>query len=108
MSAVVTPPTPVTVTPPPSQLPTSSAASPPLLHPHELPLQAHLAGLRRFTPDQYHAMVDHGILIEGERVELLDGYVVNKMPKSRPHVITLDLLRLRLDACRTPVWGSQS
>jgi len=46
-------------------------------------------GLRRFTPSEYHTMLDTGILIEGEPVELLEGYLVNKMGRNAPHETSL-------------------
>ena len=41
--------------------------------------------LRKFTPAEYHRLVELGILLPDERVELLDGYVVKKMPHNPPH-----------------------
>lgn len=43
---------------------TRPASPPPLLS---------LAGFKRFTPEQYHALIHSGILQEGEPVELLEG-----------------------------------
>lgn len=40
----------------------------------------------RFTSRQYHRMIRAGTFA-GERVELLDGWIVPKMTKHRPHVI---------------------
>ena len=37
-----------------------------------------LAGTRRFTVDEYHRLIDAGILGKYDKVELLDGYVVYK------------------------------
>src|SRR4051794_6432734 len=34
----------------------------------------------RFTPAQYDRMVEGGVLTTDDRVELLDGYLVTKMP----------------------------
>ena len=33
---------------------------------------------RRFTVDQYHQMIEHGILNEGDGVELLEGRILHK------------------------------
>ena len=41
---------------------------------------------RRFTVDEYHRMAEAGILGEDERVELLDGDVVEMSPVGDPHV----------------------
>lgn len=53
-------------------------------------------GARRLTPAQYHVMHDAGILMEGERVELLDGYLVEKPVRNPPHDVTLQRLTKRL------------
>src|SRR6266852_7793927 len=39
----------------------------------------------RLSVAQYHAMADHGILDEDDPVELLEGWLVQKMTKHRPH-----------------------
>ena len=41
--------------------------------------------LRQWSRADYHAMHDAGILMEGERVELLDGYMVEKPMRNPPH-----------------------
>ena len=41
--------------------------------------------LHRFTVDQYHQMIETGIIKEDDRVELLDGWIVQKMPPNPPH-----------------------
>ncbi len=39
----------------------------------------------RLTVDDYHQMIDAGILTEDDPVELLEGWLVPKMPKKPPH-----------------------
>jgi hypothetical protein len=39
----------------------------------------------RLSVAQYHAMGEHGILTEDDPVELLEGWLVQKMTKYRPH-----------------------
>lgn len=55
---------------------------------------------RRFTVDEYHRMVDAGILHPDDRVELLDGEVVQMSPKGCGHAACVsrltDLLTERL------------
>jgi Uma2 family endonuclease len=41
--------------------------------------------IRRFTVDEYHRMVRAGILAEDDPVELLEGWLVLKMPRNPPH-----------------------
>lgn len=53
-------------------------------------------GARRFSVAQYHTMHDAGILMEGDRVELLDGYLVEKPMRNPPHDVTLQRLTKRL------------
>ncbi|MEY4531724.1 MAG: hypothetical protein RLZZ156_2445 [Deinococcota bacterium] len=48
-------------------------------------------GLWRFGIGQYHQMIRQGIL--EDRVELLDGWVVEKMPKNPPHSLANALTR---------------
>jgi len=47
---------------------------------------------RRFDVDDYHRMVTAGILEEGDRVELLDGEVVEMSPIGPPHGAVVDRL----------------
>lgn len=41
----------------------------------------------QFTVDQYHEMARTGILADGEPIELLEGWLVNKMTKYPPHSV---------------------
>ncbi|VTT97391.1 Uncharacterized protein OS=Chroococcidiopsis thermalis PCC 7203 GN=Chro_3539 PE=4 SV=1: Uma2 [Gemmataceae bacterium] len=43
------------------------------------------AGFRRFTVDEYHRMIQQGILAHGEPVEPLEGWVVRKTSHGTPH-----------------------
>jgi Uma2 family endonuclease len=59
------------------------------------PLQARLASLATFfrlSVDEYHDMIRTGILTTEDRVELLDGLLVHKMPQNNPHSSTVDRL----------------
>jgi Uma2 family endonuclease len=57
--------------------------------------------LHQFSVDEYHQMIRTGILDETDRVELLEGYVVDKMPHNPPHDGTIQLVQERL-ASRIP------
>jgi hypothetical protein len=48
--------------------------------------------LRRFTVDEYHRMIRTGILAEDEPVELLEGWIVTKMPRNPAHDLALEKL----------------
>jgi Uma2 family endonuclease len=77
---------------------TTRAASPP-------PLLS-LAGFKRFTPAQYHALIHSGIIQEGEAVELLEGYLVEKGMRNPPHEMSLRRLAARLPR-HVPGWFLQ-
>ena len=47
----------------------------------------------RLSVDQYEEMVRAGILTEDDPVELLDGWLVPKMPKKPLHVMATELVR---------------
>jgi Uma2 family endonuclease len=46
----------------------------------------------RLTVEQYHQMLEAGILRHGEKIELLEGWLVPKMTKKPPGVSSLELL----------------
>ncbi|MCK6578687.1 MAG: Uma2 family endonuclease [Anaerolineae bacterium] len=48
--------------------------------------------IRRLTVAQYHAMIDAGILTEDDDLELLEGWLVEKMTKNPQHVTTAELI----------------
>lgn len=58
--------------------------------------------------DQYHAMIRTGILTEDDPVELLEGWLVAKMPKNPPHSLTTELLRESLTPFLPEGWHIRS
>jgi Uma2 family endonuclease len=66
----VTPAVPSTTSPPPTSVPSALLAS----------------GLYRLSVRQYDRMVQDGTIHEDARVELIEGLLVTKMGKKRPHV----------------------
>ena len=52
--------------------------------------------LRRFTVDEYYAMAEAGILKREERVELIDGVIVEMAPIGNNHMGTTDLYTMSL------------
>jgi Uma2 family endonuclease len=48
--------------------------------------------------EQYHQMIQAGILTDDDPVELLEGWLVTKMPKNPPHTLTTQLTRDALTA----------
>lgn len=57
------------------------------------------AMFRKLTVDEYHRMIDAGILTDEDRVELVEGWMVLKMSRNPPHDGTLDLV----EAAVTPL-----
>jgi len=60
--------------------------------------------LKRISVDQYHAMIRAGIFDEDDRIELLEGLLVEKMSKNPPHSVSTKLASLALDALLPPDW----
>src|SRR5581483_1603370 len=60
--------------------------------------------LKRFTIEEYHRMLDVGILESGDRVELLGGVLCQKMTKHPPHSACLKLCDLALGKLLPPGW----
>jgi hypothetical protein len=55
--------------------------------------------LMRLSVKQYHQMIDAGILLEGDPIELLEGWLVNKMPKKPSHRVVNRALLRKLEEC---------
>jgi len=52
----------------------------------------------RLTVEQYHRMIDSGVLSDDDPVELLEGILVFKMPKKPNHRLAVRLLTTLFDA----------
>lgn len=57
-----------------------------------------LAPIHRFSVEQYHRMIAAGVLTESDRVELLEGWIVDKMPQHPAHAGVISILLARLQA----------
>src|SRR2546428_881541 len=66
------------------------------------------APIYRLSVAQYHAMADHGILNEDDPVELLEGWLVRKMTKYRPHTLVTLLVRRALERLLPTGWYVES
>lgn len=66
------------------------------------------ARLRRFTRAEYHKLGEVGIIGPDERVELLDGLVVEKPVKNPPHVAVNRRLGVRLPRVLPSGWFLQT
>jgi Uma2 family endonuclease len=56
----------------------------------------HDAAIARFSVPRYQRMIDAGILTPEDKVELLENYVVLKMPRNPPHDGAIDLAKAAL------------
>lgn len=71
-----------------------TAATPPVapVPPPAQTLLASLATFRQFSVAEYEHLTEIGVLTTEDRIELIDGYVVNKMPHNDPHSSTVERL----------------
>lgn len=85
----------MSIAPLPANSPIGSPAAPVVGTADEsvIPLNA----LRRFTVEEYHALIAAGFFVEDERYELLRGLLVHKMGKNREHSIVTRRLRQLLE-----------
>jgi Uma2 family endonuclease len=63
-----------------------------------------LGPMRRLSVDQYRRMGQAGILTADDNVELLEGFLVDKMTKNPPHRIATRKVRVALEAVIPPGW----
>jgi Uma2 family endonuclease len=59
---------------------------------------------RRFSVAEYHRMIQAGILTDEDKVELLDGYLVLKMPRNPPHDVSVSITHDALRAIVPAGW----
>jgi Uma2 family endonuclease len=63
-----------------------------------------LRDLHRFTIDQYHRLTETGILTAKDRVELLEGWIIEKMTFNPPHNATIIRVNRRLTLLLPEEW----
>jgi hypothetical protein len=63
-----------------------------------------MAPIWHLTVDQYHSMIETGILVSGDPVELLEGILVQKASKSPLHVFVTRMTRQALDSMAPAAW----
>ncbi len=102
-AATLAPPDPTTVTPPPKAILPGAASAPPVEA--DDPPYGGLEGLRRFTVAEYHAMLKAGVLADGERVELLNGFVVNQMSRGPDHDYPIRVLTKYFNRTLSDDWS---
>jgi Uma2 family endonuclease len=69
-----------------------------------LPLSVPTEPVWRFSVEQYHQMIRLGILTQDDPVELLEGWLIYKMPKNPPHRAATKLARTALEAVIPDGW----
>lgn len=62
------------------------------------------ASIARFSVARYQRMIEAGILDANDQVELLEGYVVLKMPRDPEHDGTIDLVKAALGGLLPAGW----
>jgi len=69
-----------------------------------LPFKA-MASFRTFTVDEYDRLIDQGVLTKYDHVELLEGYVVLKMPANPPHDFSVSVVYSHLNPIIPGGWA---
>ena len=72
-----------------------------------LPFKA-MASFRKFTVDEYDRLIEQGFLTEDDQVELLEGYVVLKMPANPPHDFSVTTSAKAIDRLLPRGWTVRS
>jgi Uma2 family endonuclease len=70
----------------------------------QLPAYFRRSGFHRLSVAQFHRMVQTGVLSEDDRVELLEGHLVPKMPPNPPHSNTVTNSGETLTSHLPPGW----
>src|SRR5262245_51361037 len=60
--------------------------------------------MRRFSVDEYHRLIEIGLFTEDDRVELLDGWIVWKLPHEPLHDVVLELTDEQIRPHLPPDW----
>lgn len=81
-TATITPPT---AAPVPAPVPVAAPSAVPVTYRAD-------PSVYRFSVAQYQRMIDAGVLTADDRAELLEGYVVYKMPRNPPHDGTIQFI----------------
>lgn len=70
----------------------------------EAPLPAYFSHPYRLTVAQYDRMIDAGILDATDRVELIEGILVAKVVRNRPHIVSSKCTQYQLQGIVPPGW----
>ncbi len=88
----------------PSRPDTTAPEASSLPTPAESPRSPFLSHVYRLTVKQYDQMVEAGILGKRDRVELIEGILVAKMGRNRPHIVSGKKALRTLDRAILPGW----
>ena len=61
----------------------------------------------KVTVAEYHQMIKDGVFEDGDPIELLEGYLVQKMSHNTPHASAVQKLTKRLVRLAPPGWESR-
>jgi Uma2 family endonuclease len=75
--------------------------------PQPIPLPLPRYPVRTFTVDEYHRMIQAGILTEEDPVELLEGWIVPKMARNPLHDSTIQRLNRLLGPLLPAGWDAR-
>ena len=59
---------------------------------------------RRFSVDEYHRMIHSGILTENDRVQLVDGWIIEMPPIGPERSTSSSLAAIAIQRCLAPGW----
>ena len=62
------------------------------------------SSIYRLSVAQYHAMIDAGVFTEDDPIELLEGWLVTKMPKNPAHIYSTQMIKDMLVRLLPPEW----
>lgn len=60
--------------------------------------------VHRFTVEQYHQMAKAGVFAHDDRVELIEGFIIDRSPIGPPHASTVNKLASKLARLVEPGW----
>src|SRR5438552_2473089 len=83
-------------------IPSVAAAAP--ITPPSAPTAQSPWQVRRFSVDESHRMIQANVLTEDDAVEMLEGWVVYKMPRNPPHDGTVNKVDVRVRNQLPPGW----
>jgi hypothetical protein len=72
------------------------------------PSPAMVARIYRLSVAQYHKMIDHGILTAEDRVELIEGLLIRRLPETAEHDRVLRNTMQTIEIALSRAFGNQA